>query len=255
MENAQLAFVSPTLLDDDARWAIVAHELAHAWSGNLVGAASLEHFWLNEAFAVWGERRMLAALVGRDAAEASQRGGRRQLAAALRAFAALPERTRLHTTLAGVDPDEALSIVPYEKGYLCLRAIEDAVGEARFAAFVRDWLARARTVTSDDFARAAPIDVARWLDEPGLPIALADAPAEIAPLPADWAERLKFGRLAWIRPIYAALCRERRDEVAAVYRAHRASYHPVARQQLERLLREQGIAVDTANPLGLRRRP
>src|SRR6185312_211293 len=103
MENPRLAFLSPTLLDDRAALlSVVAHELAHAWSGNLVTAASAEHFWLNEAFTVWGERRLIAALVGDERAQQLAAAGRRALAAALAAFGAHPERTRLHTALDGV---------------------------------------------------------------------------------------------------------------------------------------------------------
>ncbi|HEY2748524.1 MAG TPA: M1 family aminopeptidase, partial [Polyangia bacterium] len=71
MENPRLAFLSPTLLGDrESLVAVVAHELVHAWSGNLVTAASAEHFWINEAFTVWGERRLVATLLGEAAARA-----------------------------------------------------------------------------------------------------------------------------------------------------------------------------------------
>ena len=136
---------------------MVAHELSHAWSGNLVTAASAEHFWLNEAFTVWGERRILAAVAGDGVASRHAAAGRQALDAALVAFAAQPERTHLVLALDGVDPDEGLSIVPYEKGYLLLRALEERLGAAGFAAFVRDYFTRfaGRAITSADFADLA----------------------------------------------------------------------------------------------------
>ncbi len=270
MENPRLAFLSPTLLDDaEALWGVVAHELLHAWSGNLVTAASAEHFWLNEAFTVWGERRLVAALVGEAAARRQAAEGRRALDGALAAFAAHPERTRLRLALDGIDPDEALSIVPYEKGYLFLRALEDALGSAAFGAFVRDYFARfawqsITTAQLQEFAaaRAPSFPFADWFDQSGLPGAVvSDEEAAAATgddrLPADWLNQLGSGRIKLLRPIYLALCRqpERRAEAARLYRQHRDAYHPIARLQLERLFREQGVAVEEVKPLGLGRRP
>ena len=39
---------------------VIAHELAHSWSGNLVTNASWEHFWLNEGWTTYLERRVCA---------------------------------------------------------------------------------------------------------------------------------------------------------------------------------------------------
>jgi aminopeptidase N len=266
MENPGLAFLSPSLLDDaEALQGVVAHELGHAWSGNLVTAASAEHFWINEAFTVWGERRLVDADVGRRSAAA----GRRALDEALAAFASLPERTHLRLALDGVDPDEGLSIVPYEKGYLLLRALEDALGEARFVAFVRAWLQRFawQSVTSEELVafaadHAPGFDFAEWLNQSGMPKSLASdgsaaPPADAVALPENWLNQLQSGRIKQIRPIYLALCRDpdRRADAARLYRQHREGYHPIARQQLERMFREQGVAVEEVKPLGLGRRP
>ncbi|HWE29276.1 MAG TPA: M1 family aminopeptidase [Polyangia bacterium] len=270
MENPRLAFLSPTLLGDrEALVSVVAHELAHAWSGNLVGAASAEHCWLNEAFTVWGERRIVAAILGAEVASRQAAAGRRALVEALAAFAAQPERTRLRLALDGVDPDEGLSIVPYEKGYLMLRALEEALGEAAFGAFVRAYFARfaGQPITTEQFAefaatRARGFAFAHWFDQSGLPSSVAsDGSArevrDADELPADWSNQLRDGRIKQLRPIYLALCRspERRVEAARLYRQHRAGYHPIARQQLERLFREQGVAIEEVKPLGLGRRP
>ncbi len=69
MENPRMTFLTPTLLAGDRSLVdVVAHELAHSWTGNLVTNASMEHFWLNEGFTVWAERRILRILHGDDAA-------------------------------------------------------------------------------------------------------------------------------------------------------------------------------------------
>src|SRR5262249_34993728 len=115
MENPRLTFLTPTLLAGDrSLTAVVAHELAHSWTGNLVSNASAEHFWLNEGFTVYAERRIVEALFGTDVAALESALGRRDLDDALGRFKDRPELQRLHTPLTGVDPDEAFSEVPYE---------------------------------------------------------------------------------------------------------------------------------------------
>jgi leukotriene-A4 hydrolase len=136
MENPSLTFLSPSLVNADSALAVVAHELAHAWTGNLVSNASLEHFFINEGFTVYAERRILEARFGSAVAERHAALGRRELSRALAAFSSRPELTRLHAPLDGVDPEEALSIVPYEKGYLLLTALERAVGRAALDHFL-----------------------------------------------------------------------------------------------------------------------
>jgi aminopeptidase N len=216
MENPRLSFLTPTLLAGDRSLVnVVVHELAHSWTGNLVTNADAEHFWLNEGFTVWAERRILEALEGREVAELHAALGRRALEAALRSFADRPELTRLRTHLVGVDPDEAFSSVPYEKGYLLLRALEEQVGRARWDAFVGAYLRRFRfgALTTEDFERAceeelpgalAAVDAAAYLHAPGVPPsapsprsarlervqALAGRLAEVAEVegwtPAEW---------------------------------------------------------------------
>ncbi len=183
MENPRLTFLTPTLLAGDKSLVnVVAHELAHSWTGNLVTNSNAEHFWLNEGFTVFAERRILEALEGRDMAELHAAIGRGDLDDAVARFeeAGTPELTKLRTSLAGIDPDEAFSVVPYEKGYLFLRALEAAAGRAAFDGLLKAWLAAHRfgSVTTEDFLahceRQAPgllakVDAATWLDAPGVP--------------------------------------------------------------------------------------
>lgn len=181
MENPRMTFLTPTLLAGDRSLVdVVAHELAHSWTGNLVTNASMEHFWLNEGFTVWAERRILEALHGEHAATLSWALGQRALADALQRFGLDSPLTRLRTQLDGVDPDDVFSSVPYEKGARFVALLERSVGRARFDAFVRAYMARFRftSISSETFLEfleqhlpglATRVDARRWLYEPGLP--------------------------------------------------------------------------------------
>lgn len=183
MENPRLTFLTPSLLAGDRSLVnVLAHELAHSWTGNLVTNATAEHFWLNEGFTVFAERRILEVLEGPEMAALHSAIGyeRLQEAVAHLMEAKHPELTKLRTHLAHVDPDEAFSQVPYEKGYLFLKTLEVTAGRAAFDALLGAWLKRHRfgAVTTDDFLALveeeapgllAKVDARAWLDEPGLP--------------------------------------------------------------------------------------
>jgi leukotriene-A4 hydrolase len=202
MENPRLTFLTPTVIAGDRSLvSVLAHELAHSWTGNLVTNANAEHFWLNEGFTVYAERRILEALHGTEEAELHAALGRRELDEELVRFARTPELTRLRTRLAGVDPDEAFSRVPYEKGYFFLRALEEAAGRDAFTRWLRDYLQAFRfgAVTTDDFTAhleaalpglLARVDAPRWLDGDGVP---------------DTAPRPRSGRLDAIERLAGAL--------------------------------------------------
>ncbi|GEL73628.1 M1 family metallopeptidase [Myxococcus virescens] len=181
MENPRLTFLTPTLITGDKSLVnVVAHELAHSWTGNLVTNASAEHFWLNEGFTVFAERRILEVLEGPEVSALHGALGRRALDSALQHFRAHPQLTSLRTHLAGVDPDEAFSQIPYEKGYLLLRAMEDAAGRPAFDEFLRRYLAtyRFRALTTEEFVAFAEkelpgvltkVDAEAYLHRPGVP--------------------------------------------------------------------------------------
>src|SRR5205807_4944322 len=106
--------------------------------------------------------------------------GRRSLDQAFEELADRPQLTRLHTDLSGVDPDDAYSIVPYEKGQLFLRALEEHAGREAFDRFLRSWLDanRFRSVTTDDFrahverilpGALAAVRAEEWIEGEGLP--------------------------------------------------------------------------------------
>jgi aminopeptidase N len=183
MENPRLTFVTPTLLAGDrSQVRVISHELAHAWSGNLVTNAHAGHFWLNEGWTRYAELRMVEVLEGADTAALVSALCRKDLDETIARQVADGRGglTRLRTHLEGIDPDEAFSVVPYDKGELFLRAIEQAVGRARFDAFARSYLDTFRfgAVTTEAFLefteRALPgalaaVDADRWVDGEGLP--------------------------------------------------------------------------------------
>ena len=186
MENPRLTFLTPTLLAKDRSLVnVVAHELAHSWTGNLVTNASMNDFWLNEGFTVYAERRILEALEGAESCALHRALG---LQALQRDMARLevqdPKLTRLENKLDGVDPDDVYSVVPYEKGYLFLMRIEQVVGRPAFDAFIQEYIQRFAftSITTADFVQflkqalpkaVAEVDIEAWLHGAGLP---ADAP-------------------------------------------------------------------------------
>jgi leukotriene-A4 hydrolase len=140
MENPRLTFATPTILAGDRSLvSLVAHELAHSWSGNLVTNASWNDVWLNEGFAVFLERRIMEALHGKDYADMLAALGRQQLDRVVAEKGAESPDTRLHLDLAGRDPEDGLSRIPYEKGALFLATVEAAVGRQRFDRFLREY--------------------------------------------------------------------------------------------------------------------
>jgi aminopeptidase N len=181
MENPRLTFATPTILAGDRSLvSLVAHELAHSWSGNLVTNATWSDFWLNEGFTVYVERRILERLYGPARAAMEAVLGRRQLDAEM---AGLPTQDRvLHIDLAGRDPDDGCTLVPYEKGALLLRTIEQAVGRERFDAFLHAYFDHFafRSITTTDFLEYVhrelpnPVPLDEWIFKPGIPAGAAE---------------------------------------------------------------------------------
>jgi leukotriene-A4 hydrolase len=183
MENPCLTFATPTIIaGDKSLTSLIAHEIAHSWSSNLVSNATWEHFWINEGFTVYMERRILEALYGRRRAEMEAALGLQDLQ---REFARLEARDQaLEARGNGRDPNAGYSQVPYEKGALFLRAIEEAVGRQRFDAFLRQFFDAFafRSITTSQFIEylrrnllseypemAAKLPIEDWIHAAGLP--------------------------------------------------------------------------------------
>ncbi len=184
MENPRMTFATPTVIvGDKSLTSLVAHELAHSWSGNLVTNSSWKDIWLNEGFTSYVENRIVEAVYGReqsDMEDVISQFGLKQEMAELK-----PEDQLLMLApLVGRDPDEALTDVAYIKGAWFLTFLEKRFGRPAFDAFLRGWFdAHAfQSVDSDVFVaylqkhlidkhpgKVKPAEIDAWLKQPGLP--------------------------------------------------------------------------------------
>ena len=184
MENPMLTFATPTIIAGDrSLTALIAHELAHSWSGNLVTNATWDDFWLNEGFTVYFEKRICEKIYGKDYAEMLALLGRQDLERTMSDISqsAHPEDTRLKLHLDGRDPDDGMTDVAYEKGYSFLRLIESKVGREKFDVFLRNYFdAHAfQSMTTERFLtlleeqllvpNKVELNTAAWVNGDGLP--------------------------------------------------------------------------------------
>ncbi len=181
MENPRLTFLTPTLVAGDRSLVnVLAHELAHSWTGNLVTNATMNDFWLNEGFTVWAERRILERLDGEAAVALSAAIGRHGLGLAIERFGEDSPLTRLENDLEGVDPDSVYSVVPYEKGFLFVALMEKTLGREAFDGFIQRYIERFSftSITTPEFEafvrEEAPgllekVDSEAWIRGPGVP--------------------------------------------------------------------------------------
>lgn len=155
MENPCLTFLTPSLLCGDRSLAdVVAHEIAHSWTGNLVSCQNWEHFWLNEGFTVFLERKILARVHGESYRQFDSHIGLADLRESVQHFGGDGPETALVPDLSSMDPDDVFSSVPYEKGYTLLYVLEELVGGPTvFEAFFKAHIQRfaGRSINSQDF--------------------------------------------------------------------------------------------------------
>ena len=168
MENPRITFATPTIIAGDRSLvSVLAHELAHSWSGNLVTNATWSDFWLNEGFTTYIEGRIVEALYGREAAEMEVLLSQRQLQDTLASPGMSPERTRLAQDAALRNPEESYSAVAYEKGAEFLRVLETRFGREAFDAFLRGYFSGAafQAMTSDRFLEILKRDLFKGDEE------------------------------------------------------------------------------------------
>ncbi|HTN16809.1 MAG TPA: leukotriene A4 hydrolase C-terminal domain-containing protein, partial [Chitinophagaceae bacterium] len=189
MENPKLTFCTPTVIAGDRSLVnLIAHELAHSWSGNLVTNATWDDIWMNEGFTVYFERRISEAMNGKSYVDMLWELGYQDLEAAVEDFGKDSRRTWLKQDLKGKDSDEGLSDIPYEKGALFLWLIEQNVGREKWDSFLKQYFAAHafRTITTEQFLRYLDqhlikgdsalykkLDINAWVYGPGIP---ANAP-------------------------------------------------------------------------------
>ncbi|MBK8498512.1 MAG: M1 family metallopeptidase [Flavobacteriales bacterium] len=184
MENPCLTFATPTIIAGDrSLTALVAHELAHSWSGNLVTNATWDDFWLNEGFTVYFEHRICELVYGPERTAMQAVLGIQDLRATMEHLEADGHAadTHLRLDLEGRNPDDGMNEVAYEKGCALLRTLESRVGRPVFDGFLRDYFDTFafQSMTTDRFVEhlrnklldpnKIEFDIAAWIDGPGLP--------------------------------------------------------------------------------------
>ncbi|CAL4059387.1 unnamed protein product, partial [Meganyctiphanes norvegica] len=185
MENPCLTFVTPTLLAGDRSLVdVVAHEISHSWTGNLVTNSQWEHFWLNEGFTMFVERKICGRLHGETARHFSAIRGWKDLADCIKSRGEEDPLTCLVPDLTGIDPDDAFSTVPYEKGHTFLWYLETLVGGPKeFEPFLKAYIEKFKykCLTSEMFKSFLleffvdkksvfdEVDWNTWWKTPGMP--------------------------------------------------------------------------------------
>lgn len=214
MESPNMTFATPTLIAHDrSNIDVIAHELAHSWSGNLVTNCSWNHFWLNEGWTVYLERRIIGAIHGEPTRHFSALIGWSDLQNSIDSMKD-PERfsTLVQNLNDNTDPDDAFSTVPYEKGFNLLFHLETILGgKAEFDPFIRHYFKKFAKKSLDTFQFLDTlyefypekkeildsVDWETWLYKPGMPprphfiTALADNVYQLADKWVEMARHLK----------------------------------------------------------------
>ena len=182
MENPRLTFATPTIIAGDrSLTSLVAHELAHSWSGNLVTNATWDDFWINEGHTVYLERRIMEQLYGRQYADMLALLGFQDLTGTIQDLGDSSPDTHLKLQLSGRDPDDGMNDIAYEKGALFLRTLEEKVGRENFDRFLRKYFQHYefKSISTEQWegyikhhlldSLKIKFDLKEWLYGPGLP--------------------------------------------------------------------------------------
>jgi aminopeptidase N len=185
MENPNLTFLTPGVIAGDrSLTSLLAHELGHSWSGNLVTNATWDDIWLNEGFTTYVEHRIGEAIFGKKEFEMQNVITRKELVDNVAEYGDTSPDTRLKVSLTGRNPDDGISMIPYVKGYAFLRVIENAIGREKFDVFIKNYFdAHAfKSITTEDFVKylnenlikgdktlADKIKLDDWIYKPGIP--------------------------------------------------------------------------------------
>lgn len=180
MENPRLTFLTPTaILGTRGQTSLVSHELAHAWTGNLVTNATWQDFWLNEGWTTYAETRLTEILEGTDSKDLHLAFNEKQLVAIIKRVGVNSPSTCLKLP-PQKEIDQAAISIPYYKGCFFLQECEVAVGRERFDEFIQKYMTsfQFQSLTTEaflDFLKAElpdvfeKVDIHQWIYEPGLP--------------------------------------------------------------------------------------
>ena len=185
MENPNLTFLTPGVIAGDrSLTSLLAHELGHSWSGNLVTNATWDDIWLNEGFTTYVEHRIGEAIFGKKEFDMQNVITNKELVDNVAEYGDTNPDTRLKVSLTGRNPDEGISMIPYVKGYAFLRVIENAVGREKFDPFIKNYFDSHafQSITTEDFVKylnenlikgdkalADKIQLDNWIYKPGIP--------------------------------------------------------------------------------------
>ena len=183
MENPCMTFATPTVIvGDKSLVSLVAHELAHSWSGNLVTNAAWKHMWLNEGFTTYVENRIVEAVFGKAEADEEFILAANELRGEL-GETPKPDQ-RLVPNFDGRDPDDAGSDFAYTKGAWLLRTLEARFGREVFDAYLRGYFDHFafQSITTDEMLAYLDLNLIRkhpgamslaevkaWIEKPGIP--------------------------------------------------------------------------------------
>jgi leukotriene-A4 hydrolase len=189
MENPTLTFLTPTFIAGDKSLVnLVAHELAHSWSGNLVTNATWADSWLNEGFTSYFENRIMEAIYGTRRASQEAALSFDDMTAALDEEGVTSPKTRLNLPPAEATPDGGATGIVYDKGAIFLRTLERIVGRERWDAYLRSYFDRhafqpmtsarfladlRQQLVKGDAALEQKLQLDQWVYQPGLPTNVA----------------------------------------------------------------------------------
>ena len=205
MENPRITFATPTIIaGDKSLVSLIAHELAHSWSGNLVTNSTWNDFWLNEGFTVYFEERIMEEVFGREYSEMLAQLSRKELDATIAEIGAVNQKdTWLKLELEGRNPDDAMTDIAYNKGYFFLRLCEETIGREKWDVFLKKYFTEhafqvmdteqfldyfKKNLASENIEQK--ININDWVYAPGIP-------ANIPAVKSDRMEKVKMIADEW----------------------------------------------------------
>jgi aminopeptidase N len=217
MENPRITFATPTIIaGDKSLVSLIAHELAHSWSGNLVTNSTWNDFWLNEGFTVYFEERIMEAVYGREYSEMLAQLSRKELDATITEIGAVNQKdTWLKLELEGRNPDDAMTDIAYNKGYFFLRLCEETIGREKWDVFLKKYFTEhafqvmdteqfleyfKKNLASENIEQK--ININDWVYAPGIPanipLVKSDKMEKVKATAVDWSSRKKkTSQISW----------------------------------------------------------